>query len=70
MVGYILGFFVGSWRGFGGFCVDLTPKSPPRRPGTPKIIRKWSQLGAKIELEWVLMLKTVTNPKLLKNQVK
>ena len=57
------------------------PKTPPRRPqDLPRAAQerprapqdalgplKWSQVGANIELRWVLMLKTVTTPKLLKN---
>ena len=58
------------------------PKTPPRRPQDPPRAAqerprapqdapgplKWSQVGANIELRWVLMLKTVTTPKLFKNQ--
>ena len=40
------------------------PRAPEDAPGP----LKWSQVGAKIELRWVLMLKTVTSPKLLKKQ--
>ena len=48
----------------------LGPKTPPRRPKSrPRAPQdapgplKWSQVGANIELRWVLMLKTVTTPK-------
>ena len=40
------------------------PRAPQDTPGPPK----WSQVGANINLRWVMMLKTMTTPKLLKKQ--